>query len=107
MRSRSLILEPLPFTTQPCVLNGGHYGKRCGALSERPASAEIVSKRSAGISELMIDWERGEERNGEGTVRIEIDVEGRPPKKDGANSMWRQPAERQRLKALRLARIVQ
>lgn len=51
----------------------------------------------------MIDWERGEERNGESTVRIEIHVEGRPPKKDGASSMWRKPVEQQRLKALRLA----
>lgn len=36
-------------------------------------------------------------------MRIEIHVDGRPPKKDGANSMWRKPVERQRLKALRLA----
>jgi hypothetical protein len=32
-----------------------------------------------------------------------ICIAGVPPKKDGANSMWRKPGERERLKALRIA----
>ncbi len=34
-------------------------------------------------------------------MRLSISVEGLPPKKDGANSMWRQPALVERLIALR------
>jgi hypothetical protein len=36
-------------------------------------------------------------------MKVTFAVEGVPPKKDGANSMWRKPAEVPRLKALRLA----
>lgn len=37
------------------------------------------------------------------TRRIDLKVEGLPPKKDGANSMWGKPLEAQRIRALRLA----
>jgi hypothetical protein len=36
-------------------------------------------------------------------MRIVVEVRGLPPKKDGANSMWRKAAEIPRLKALRTA----
>lgn len=36
-------------------------------------------------------------------MKIRFNVEGVPPKKDGANSMWRKPAEVPRLKAFRIA----
>ena len=36
-------------------------------------------------------------------MRLRLEVYEAPPKKDGANSMWRKPAEVPRLKALRLA----
>lgn len=38
-------------------------------------------------------------------MRIQFSVNGLPPKKDGANSMWRKPSELARLKALRLAAL--
>lgn len=34
-------------------------------------------------------------------MRVQFTVQGLPPKKDGANSMWRKPSEVPRLKALR------
>jgi hypothetical protein len=39
------------------------------------------------------------------TLALELLVTGLPPKKDGANSMWRKPSEVPRIKALRLAAI--
>ena len=36
-------------------------------------------------------------------MKIAFTVQGVPPKKDGANSMWRKQAEVQRLKTLRIA----
>ncbi len=36
-------------------------------------------------------------------MRVQFLVQGLPPKKDGANSMWRKRAEMPRLKALRIA----
>jgi hypothetical protein len=36
---------------------------------------------------------------------LQFKVEGLPPKKDGANSMWQKPSEIPRLKALRLVAI--
>lgn len=36
-------------------------------------------------------------------MRFKLEIEGAPPKKDGANSMWRKPSEFERLKALRVA----
>jgi hypothetical protein len=38
-------------------------------------------------------------------MRIEFRVEGLPPKKDGANSMWSKPGEAKKLRLLRLAAI--
>ncbi len=35
-------------------------------------------------------------------MKIRFEVEGLPPKKDGANSMWRKGAQQNRLKALRV-----
>lgn len=37
------------------------------------------------------------------SMKVTFTVEGVPPKKDGANSMWRKPAEVPRLKAFRIA----
>jgi hypothetical protein len=36
-------------------------------------------------------------------MKIEFSVSGLPPKKDGANSMWRKGSELERIKALRIA----
>ena len=36
-------------------------------------------------------------------MKVKFGVEGVPPKKDGANSMWRKPADLPRLKAFRIA----
>jgi hypothetical protein len=36
-------------------------------------------------------------------MKVTFTVAGVPPKKDGANSMWRKPAEAPRLKAFRIA----
>jgi len=36
-------------------------------------------------------------------MRVRFEVEGLPPKKDGANSMWHKPTEQTRLLALRIA----
>lgn len=38
-------------------------------------------------------------------MELEFSVEGLPPKKDGAQSMWDKPLEVQRLKALRVAAL--
>jgi len=37
------------------------------------------------------------------STKISFSVPGIPPKKDGANSMWRKPSEIDRIKSLRLA----
>lgn len=36
-------------------------------------------------------------------MKVTFTIDGVPPKKDGANSMWRKPAELSRLKAFRIA----
>lgn len=36
-------------------------------------------------------------------MKVRVEVDGVPPKKDGANSMWRKASEFERLRALRVA----